>query len=259
MLPLRRQEVADLVPRLAHNPGALEIPVAAAPACPVCDGTGVLRWDVPYGDARFGQIRSCPCCHGADAALMARVWAVSGLDADDPQAPSLDGFAEINPATTRMLTAARAFVADPAGWLTFHGTWGGGKSHLGEAIMRALIARGVPTLYLPALRLFRYLGATWRTDEEIDYERRLAWCSGLPVLIVDEWGKESSSEATERLRLELFDARYVAAMRGRGGATVLLSNLPPAAWPDRALASRAQDRRFVVVEVSSLDFRQVER
>lgn len=250
-----------------------------AETCAQCDGTGWVRLVVAVDHPDFGKARNCPACHGADRALFQRIWTVSELDPDDAAAPDLPSFLAHDKAAERMVSAAQAFVDDPAGWLTFHGNgngsdakdgrgqrlgrgdgrWGSGKSHLGEAIARALLARTVPALYITATRLLQYAGAVWRDgDEDIDYDRRVAWLIGLPVLIVDEVNKESKSDATERLRLQIFDARYVAAMRERGGATVLLSNDRPSRWMDPALASRAMESRFRRVEVTNVDFRQVE-
>lgn len=239
--------------------------------CGGCDGRGWVRFDVDYGHADFGKAQSCPVCNGGDAALMQRIWTVSGLRADDPQAPQLGSFKQDDPQAQVMWEAALAFMANPRGWLTIHGNgggrtdrgdgrWGAGKSHLGEAIARTLIGRGVPALYIAAPALMTYLGAAWRAaDDETDYDRRMAWVQNIPVLIVDQVNSESRSEAVDRRRLELLDARYVAAIRERGGATVLISNDRPAAWHDPAVASRALDRRFVQVEATAVDFRRTGR
>ncbi|MBV9282348.1 MAG: hypothetical protein JOZ41_19885, partial [Chloroflexi bacterium] len=39
------------------------------PVCPRCKGAGYLRYDVPVGDARFGQLVECEC---TQAELQAR-------------------------------------------------------------------------------------------------------------------------------------------------------------------------------------------
>lgn len=241
--------------------------------CAACGGTGWVRYAVEYGHPDFGKARSCGACHGADRALLARIWLVSGLVPDDPAAPRLAGFqTSHDPAAARVLQAAKQFVASPRGWLTIHGQgggradrgdgrWGSGKSHIAEAIARAVLARDIPALYINAPQLVAYLGATWRNsaDEDIDYDRRLRWIVALPVLVVDQFNTESSSEAAERLRFAVLDARYQAATRGQGGATVLISNDRPAGWMDPAIASRALDSRFEQVVAPRVDFRLVER
>lgn len=247
-----------------------EPPPVQPDVCIYCGGTGWVRYAVEYGHVDFGKARSCPSCHGADRLQLERCWRVSDLRPDDSAAPSLRAFTAHDAASRHMLAAARSFADTPCGWLTLHGNgkgrnergdgrWGAGKSHLGEAITRSLLARNVPALFITAPRLMTYAGAVYREPgDDTDYERRLQWLIDLPVLVVDEINKESRSEATERLRLQLFDARYVAAVREQGGATVLLSNDRPESWADPALASRAMDGRFTHVEVTPVDFRQAE-
>lgn len=238
--------------------------------CHTCDGLGYVRIDVSYGHADFGKITSCPDCNGADAALFDRIWAVSGLLRDEPRPPRLRDFAtQHDERAAAMRAAALAFVAKPQGWLTIcgngrdgrgDGRWGAGKSHLAEAMARELLVRGIPALYINAPELFRYLGCVWRNPgDEIDFDRRMAWVIQLPVLIVDQFNTEPKSESVELRRMELLNARYVAATRDRGGATVLVSNDHPTAWQDPAIKSRALDWRFVQVEAAAIDFRQVER
>lgn len=239
--------------------------------CPSCHGVGWHCGPFPKEDWKPRELVKCGECDAADIALVANLWEVSRLDPNDPEPPSFANYRLRDDTMQTMLQAAQMFAANPRGWLTFYGQsqgrkerrdgrWGSGKSHLAEAIARALLSRKVATLRMSASRLFAYLGAGYRQPgDDIDYARRVEWVMRLPVLIVDELNKEISSEATDRRRSELFEARYQAAIRGTGGATVLISNDHPDAWQDPAIASRAMDTRFVSVEASAVDFRRVKR
>lgn len=245
--------------------------------CPRCYGVGRMRADVPVGDVLFGSMVECdsPQCMRRAHGLARLLWELSGFDPHAVDPPSLTNFLEHVPASITMLRAAEAFAANPQGWLVLHGNAktksfaqgkaGAGKSHLAEAIFRALLARGVPCMYILATDLFEYLGAKWRDDgDDTDYERRLARVLRTKVLIIDEFGREPESDAVSRLRHKIIDARWRAAIHGdgpagasRGGATMLVSNLHPEAWADGTIASRALDWRFTVVEAPDVDFRKL--
>ena len=109
---------------------------------------------------------------------------------------------------------------------------------------------------MSAYSFFRWLGATKRFEnDETDYEARLRWAIELPLVVIDEVGRESQSEATEQLRHEFFNRRYQAAMDGIGGATVITTNLHPDALPG-ALASRVMEKRFVRCLAPTTDWRR---
>jgi DNA replication protein DnaC len=232
--------------------------------CPQCYGARWMRQDVPIDDPRFGQLVKCERCGSVDSLAdnerLIQLWRLSGLNPDAPEPATLDSFATPNAQVMAAFTAARKFSTRPAGWLTLHGSYGTGKSHLGEAITRRLLAARVPCLLMKAPDLLVYLGATERiAGAETNYENRMYWVQRTHVLVVDEVGREPSTPAVDKLRIMLFDYRYQQAINGTGGATVLLSNIAPEVWPDAALASRAMDARFTVVQTGTADYRRIKR
>lgn len=228
--------------------------------CAGCWGAGWARVVLADGSVESSQLVRCTRCNPTNNRQLAHYWQFSNLNPARQDAPSLENFVARDPATNEMRQAALRFVASATGWLTIWGVWGSGKTHVAEAITRTLLSRGIGCVYLRAPDLFAYLGAVERYDgDETNYESRRRWLSELPVLVVDEVNKEKNSEAVIKLRTMLFDARYRAALEGIGGSTVLISNDPPAAWHDPALASRAQDTRFVCIESTRTDFRRVKR
>lgn len=224
--------------------------------CPACWGAGWM--------SNGGELVACDRCKAVETQRLNRMigecWQLSGLKPSLPAAPTLDNFETRDAATTVMLSAAKRFAARPIGWLTIYGAWGSGKSHLAEAITRFLLGHRVPCVYVRAPDLYAYLGATERSEsDDTDYAGRLAWIKALQVVCIDECGKETASRAVQRLRTELLDTRWRHATQESGGATVLVSNDPPDAWPDPAIADRAMDSRFVQIEATAQSYRRLER
>ncbi len=241
-------------------------------SCPTCYGVGFLRHDVEMGHPDFGKLQHCQQCRHDDQTVLPRLWEVSNLDPKLANPPSLENFDPYCDATATMLKATRNFVKRRREWLILHGKgtgrigdrgtgcWGAGKSHLAEAAARALLSRQIEALFITAPSLVKYCGAVRRAENDMtDYEERILWISRLEVLIIDEFNKESASDATERILLQILDARYHDAIYGHSGATMIVSNDQPDAWHNPAISSRAMDTRFVQITATDLDYRRVKR
>lgn len=227
--------------------------------CATCWGARWMR-----SVEKPGELVKCDTCGMVNSERINRAlgqcWELSGLKPNHAEALTFDTCPANEKAGLAMLRAARRFAASPSGWLTFYGTRGGLKSGMGEAIARFLLSYRIPCLFIRSPQLWEYCGAVARSDnDETDYKGRRGWVAGVEVLIVDELGVESNSAAVAAYRLEVLDARYQAARRGDGGATVLLSMYPPLEWAEPAIASRAQDSRFVCLEAAPVDYRKGKR
>lgn len=231
--------------------------------CRDCWGAGWIQ-QPPTSLAASCAVVKCERCASvmgrADNNRIAECWRLSDLNPHSVDGLTFGTFLGHDEAARAMRAAAGRFVMAPRGWLTVYGSWGGGKSHLGEAVTRELLGQHVPCLYMRAPDLFAYLGAVDRMPgANVDYEGRLYWMQRAAVLVIDEFGKETKTDAVMKLRTSLLDYRYQQARANEGGATVLLSNFAPDDWPDQAIASRATDGRFTVLECSRLDYRKFKR
>ena len=223
--------------------------------CPQCYGAG---WAV--NRTGNSDLFKCGACSVVDNHRIASCWTIGGLNIQDANPPTFGSFTPRDTASIALAQAARRFVKTPHGWLTMYGTTGGGKTHLAEAITRALLAKRVPALFMKSAHLWEYLGATYRNEgDDIDYPSRQRWVADVTVLVIDELNVESSSETVFKLRRMLLDHRYHNATVNQSGMTVLVSNDAPATWKDGAIADRATDTRFVCIECSKTSYRRVER
>jgi DNA replication protein DnaC len=155
---------------------------------------------------------------------------VSMLVSDDKQARfrdpdrSLDGFDfDFNKKMNRALIyelATGRFIAQREDGL-FLGPPGTGKSHLAQAIGRAVIQQGYRVLYREAHTLLEEL-----TDATLDGTRKayLADLTAVPLLIVDDLGMRKLPHTAAEDLLEVIMRRYERA------STLLTSNRPVDDW-----------------------------
>lgn len=254
----------DERPPVFASDDALYKPVITQPDR--CEHCGGHRWLVKRSDdiSQSSELVRCSYCAAvpmqASNERIAECWRISNLVSETPEALTFQTFLPHDAASKAMRTAAILFAEQRRGWLTMYGTWGGGKSHLGEAITRNLLEQRIPCVYMRAPDLMAYLGAVDRQPgANVDYDGRMYWVQRTAVLVVDEFAKETRTDAVMKLRTALFDYRYQQARANEGGATVILTNSPLVDWPDQAIASRAEDGRFTLLECSPLDYRKVKR
>lgn len=124
----------------------------------------------------------------------------------------------------KSLRLAKAYVenysANPARSLIFSGTTGTGKTHLGIAIMKSLLNRGLECRYTTFGNALSAIKETYgpestRHESDVlnDYIRP-------DVLVLDEVGIVSLSKADDMLLYKIIDGRYI-----RKKGTIVISNL----------------------------------
>jgi DNA replication protein DnaC len=112
---------------------------------PICGGLGVIRYDVPLEDSRFGKLFRCPN-HPLenDVERQERLRRISNLDAYADK--TFDTFITDRPdlSVSERLSlemakkVAMTFAVEPQGWLLLEGSYGSGKTHLAAAHLQCL-------------------------------------------------------------------------------------------------------------------------
>lgn len=176
------------------------------PTCASCGDAGWVRGEM-YEDAVTGTIypmRRCPSCGPAPKGV-------------GPSDMRMDTFRATTPVLKRALDVAKSFVeAGEPPWVVFVGPLGAGKTHLAVAMGRARQERG------ESVRLVRcsdLLNEIWAADLQ-DRRQLVEGFRRIPVLILDELGKESHSAGSREVLESVLNARYFERSR-----TIITSNL----------------------------------
>jgi len=100
----------------------------------------------------------------------------------------------------RVYETAKAFAADPKGWLVLVGPSGSGKTHLAAAIASERISRGFPAFYITTPDLLDHLRAAFNPGSEVPYDEFFDQVRNAPLLILDDFGVQTSTPwAREKL------------------------------------------------------------
>ena len=200
-----------------RNTGIEPLPDEAA--CPVCgwfdvahpDVQRILRRRDSQGRLNLLYVAQCKCRLVAQEQQAKAGLRAQQANLPHPQTPrTFDNF-QARPGTEQMLAAAQRFVERQGPRiLVFCGGYGGGKSHLVEAIGRAVLEQGRSVRYEFITDLFVRLRHTYsRPEDQEDLFDVLAWYQRMDTLLLDDnvranptdWETEQiTSLVDERLR-----------------------------------------------------------
>ena len=226
--------------------GSLPSKSKPSAGCPDCDGQKYVRFDVAFGDPRFGKAFPCPTCN------QVQIQIISGLTGKERDIRLEDIKAGGRPGTAKAVEAAREFIADPRGFLSIHGDFGNGKTTILMAMVNVLVNKGIEARYLTAAALMGYLRESFNKESNTSDYERLHELAAMPVLVIDELDKLRDTPYSRELQQELINRRYREA--GTLG-TVLAWNGDVNALPWGAVVSRLSE--FTVVHNTDSDMRKL--
>lgn len=224
-----------------------------APVCPMCQGAGwlVMR-DLPLGHPDWCKLVACEC----GKVIKERMTRMDEALGFEWELKDVDWKA-IRPLPQQqdMVSAVRAFIEHPQGWLYLYGPFGDGKTTMLALAVNMLRGRKWEAIFANVPQTLRYLRSCIASTVPDDYETVLDYIRRVPMLGLDDLGAQKWTEwATEQL-YEVLNYRYV-----KSKPTIITSNLGPTELGDGRLASRLSDVALVkVVECGEGDVRRMQR
>ena len=107
---------------------------------------------------------------------------------------------------------ARDFAESPEGWLVFQGTNGCGKTHLAAAIANYRIQQGQPVFFVVVPDLLDYLRSSFSPDSGVHYDEAFEWVKTHPLLILDDFGEQSTTPWAQAKLYQLINYRYMGRL-----------------------------------------------
>lgn len=198
---------------------------APPPESCICGGLGWFTEDVPVGHKWFGKAHPC-CCTLAKHAKRQRefLWRESLLPSDFRE-KTINDFIANHPGNKAVKEAAIAYITAQleTPWLLIHGPYGNGKTHICCAIIRAFIARDVPSVYGQARGILNNIQQAIKADR---YNEAQSHWQRIPLLAIDDLGTEQQTDWARAEMDELIDYRY-----REGLLTIITTNLPLSGTP----------------------------
>jgi DNA replication protein DnaC len=104
------------------------------------------------------------------------------------------------------------FARSPEGWLMFQGVNGCGKTHLAAAIANYRLAQRKPVLFVVVPDLLDHLRSTFSPDSKISYDEFSEKLKETPLLILDDFGEQSTTPWAQEKLYQLINYRYNARL-----------------------------------------------
>ena len=204
--------------------------------CPVCKGTRFVHPLLSPGKPDYSRIVSCRCVEQeSDNKRQSRLQTYSNLGTLTRMTfANLIPEGRVKETTSqeqfrRVCEAAKAFALKPEGWLVITGPSGCGKTHLAAAIANECIAHKKPAFYVTVPDLLDHLRASFSPGSEMAYDEFFDQVKNAALLIMDDFGAQSSTPWAKEKLDQLLNHRYANRL-----PTVVISITPIEELEDRA-------------------------
>ena len=211
-----------------------------APVCAVCKGARFVHPRLPSGKTDYGHVVPCLCTRNDADVDRAFTWASQFNKQKEMTFESFDWkrdnlSAEQRDNLDNAYHLAFEFAKSPEGWLVFRGDNGCGKTHLAAAIVNYRYKMKQPALFIVVSDFLDHLRSTFKPDSETSYDQLFDSVKNAPLLILDDFGKHSSTPWAQEKLFQVINYRYNAKL-----PTVITTNLEEEDM-DNSILSRFAD------------------
>lgn len=142
------------------------------------------------------------------------------------------------------------FAKSPEGWLVFMGVNGCGKTHLAAAIANYLRHENKSVLFIVVTDLLDYLRSTFNPESRVSYDELFEKIKKTPVLILDDFGEQSTTPWAQEKLYQLINYRYNARL-----ATVITTCLSLDEIESRISSRMVDPSLSLVLRINAPDYR----
>jgi len=195
--------------------------------CSLCNGAGFVH-PIVDGKSDYANVVPCECTRDLwETKRKAFILAKCNFPpfAEDM---SFDNF-DIYPEVKTAYADARKMADNPGhlSWLAFMGVNGNGKTHLAVAICKAWLNADIPAKYKLVSLLLEELREGINHNGEESYERKFEYYCNVPLLLLDDYGIESSTKWVQEKLDTLIDYRLMNNLSLIITSNLTLDEMPP--------------------------------
>jgi DNA replication protein DnaC len=232
---------------------------AADSACPVCKGAGFVHPLLPSGKPDYSRTVPCRCTQQErDKKSRSRLQRYSGLELELLKKMTFEKFdwkrvnlpPEQRENLKKAYDIALEFARSPQGWLVLQGDTGCGKTHLVAAIANYRLKEGKPAKFEVVPDFLDHLRFTFSPESTVTYDQLFEEVKNAPLLILDDFGEQSTSPWAEEKLYQVINYRYNARL-----ATVITTRLTTDEMAS-PIVSRFLDHQFsMIFHITAPDYR----
>lgn len=221
------------------------------PNCPICSGLGHIGYDVPFGHPDFGKMHPCPN-------LFKAYWPKDiGIEEEEAHYLDLSKLKDTD-LRRRSRNCLKQILKDKSGMLYLYGSVGIGKTVIAKAMLLWAVFKLhiYPAHYTTHAMMMDKLRSSFGEGySSSQYDQILDYYANLPLLIIDEAGRDKASEFSLASFGKIMDRRYTQGKAGKA-ITLLVSNFKPEDILDNYLVDRIRDATNYVVSLETASLRK---
>jgi len=239
--------------------GAEEPEASPSSTCPICKGAGFVHPRLPSGKPDYSRVVACRCIQKElDEERQTRLKRYSGLELKLLRNMTFDNFDRegLNPSPEQRENLKEAFrlaldfAKSPEGWLVFQGFTGCGKTHLATAIANYRLQASKPAKFVVVPEFLDHLRSTFSPESLISYDQLFEEVKNAPLLILDDFGEQSTTPWAQEKLYQVINYRYNARL-----ATVVTTRLTTDDMDDPIVSRFLDHQLSVVFEIRAPDYR----